>query len=103
MSRSYRFTVDADRDLIRVWLDTEARWGEAQADKYIDALHAGCQRIVDGVAASKSFEGSPEIWFYLSEHHYLFYTEHENTVVVIAVMHEHMGLPRRLAERLARM
>ncbi|MEW5421357.1 type II toxin-antitoxin system RelE/ParE family toxin [Amorphus sp. 3PC139-8] len=103
MSRSYRFTVDADRDLLRVWLDTELRWGEKQADKYMDALHARCQRIVEGAAAGKSFEGSAEISFYLCEHHYLFYTEWENTVVVIAVMHEHMDLPRRLADRMAGM
>lgn len=103
MSRSYRFTLEADRDLLKVWLDTELRWGEAQADAYLDALHAGCRRIVDGIAASKSFEGSPEISFYLCEHHYLFYTEQENTVVVIAVMHERMDLPSRLAKRLAGM
>lgn len=41
----FTFTRDADEDLTDIWLTTQERWGEAQADTYVDDLFRGCERV----------------------------------------------------------
>lgn len=103
MSRRYYFTHAAEEDLLAIWLYTDGRWGEAQADTYQDALHEACQHVADGIAVSRSFEGMEQVRFFHAQHHYLFFVTHEEGITVIAVLHDRMDLPARLSERLAAM
>ncbi|MCE8000868.1 MAG: type II toxin-antitoxin system RelE/ParE family toxin [Rhodobiaceae bacterium] len=101
MNRIYRFTADADDDFIAIWLDTEERWGEQQADIYLDELHEGCQRIADDIAATRPVEGLEAIRCYRCRHHFLFYTVSAHEIVIIAALHERMDMVKRLIERLS--
>ena len=103
MSRRYRFTPGAEEDLLAIWLHTDQRWGEAQADRYQDTLHDACQLLADGSSASRLFDSTSGVRFHRCEHHYLFFIEQPDGITVLAVLHERMDLPARLRERLARM
>ncbi|SMX33348.1 type II toxin-antitoxin system RelE/ParE family toxin [Maliponia aquimaris] len=100
MSVSYRFTRDAIEDLLSIWLYGDERWGEDQADRYQDELHAACQRIADGEAVTSVVEGKPDVRYLHCGRHFIFYVPSRSEVVVIAVLHERMDLPARLAKRL---
>lgn len=54
MSRTYVLTLEAQSDLIGIWLDGDARWVEAV--RYQDALHDYCQRLAEGVQRSRTVE-----------------------------------------------
>ncbi|MFC3228392.1 type II toxin-antitoxin system RelE/ParE family toxin [Marinibaculum pumilum] len=96
----YRFTRSAQEDLIDIWLYTQERWGEVQADSYQDALHLCCQRIAAGEAQSKPIAGLEWVRSHRCEHHYLFFVAQGSTVIVLAVLHERMNLMERLRDRL---
>ena len=100
MSRTYRLALAAEEDLLAIWLYTDRRWGEEQADIYQDTLHAAFRHLADGTMTSRPFAGDDDIRFCKCEHHYLFFVEDTAGIVVIAVLHERMDLPARLAERL---
>jgi toxin ParE1/3/4 len=100
MSLSYRFTRDAIEDLLGIWLYTDERWGEEQADRYQDELHAACQRIASGEAVTSAVEGKNEVRYVHSGRHFIFYVPQGAEVMIIAVLHERMDLPARLAKRL---
>ena len=100
---TYTFTRDADEDVTAIWLATEERWGETQADNYVDDLFRGCERVVENIAATRALEGLASVRFFRCQRHYLFYTQQGDDIVIIAILHERMDLPNRLAKRLDQM
>ncbi|MGC1497060.1 MAG: type II toxin-antitoxin system RelE/ParE family toxin [Sulfitobacter sp.] len=101
MNHSYVLTLEAENDLIGIWLYGESQWNEAQADHYQDNLHACFQRIAEGGVSTKPMEGMNDVHFYRCQRHFLFFTEQPNGIAIIAVLHERMDLPTRLMERLS--
>lgn len=97
---SYRLTRLARADLIDIWLYTEATWGEEQADRYQDQLHDCCTGIAAGTANARSIPELNGVRYLHCQHHYLFFIEQDETVVIIAVLHERMDLLQRLKGRL---
>jgi plasmid stabilization system protein ParE len=43
----------ARRDLVDIGEYTAARWNDAQAERYLSALYATCQRLADGLAVGR--------------------------------------------------
>lgn len=97
---SYTFTRSAKEDLIDIWLYTREVWGEAQADRYQDDLHGCCERIASGTVHTKSVPTIERVKSHHCHHHYLFFVEHRESIIVVAVLHERMDLIERLRDRL---
>ena len=97
---AYRFAPDAEDDLTEIWMYSCASWGEDQADRYIEALHACCERIVAGSAAVRTVAGLDGVQTHHCRHHYLFFTQQRGETVILAVLHERMDLIKRLRDRL---
>ena len=101
MSRpAYRFAPAADEDLTDIWLYSYATWGEDQADRYIEALHACCERIAAGDAATRPVFNLDCIHTHHCRHHVLFFTTEGDEIVILAILHERMDLIERLRDRL---
>ena len=96
----YIFTRSAREDLIDIWLYTQERWGEAQADRYQNELHDCCARIAVGEIRAKPVPAINGVKSHHCGHHYLFFVDQRETIVVIAVLHERMELIKRLRDRL---
>jgi len=94
------FSSSAKEDLIEIWLYTQATWSDEQADLYQKNLHDCCAKIAFGNAHSKPVRGIKGVKVCRCHHHYIFFTEREATIVVIAVLHERMDLLTRLKDRL---
>ena len=97
---SYAFTRSAKEDLLDIWLYTQETWGEAQADRYQDDLHGCCEQIAAGTVHAKPVPTIDGVKSHHCRHHYLFFVEQRETIVVIAVLHERMDLIERLRQRL---
>ena len=87
----------AEQDLIDIWLYSLERWGETQADDYLDELNHGIQSLRD----------NPEIGWdcghvrpghrcYAISRHRVFYRLTETTIEIIRVLHESMDVDRHL-------
>ncbi|MGF1642115.1 MAG: type II toxin-antitoxin system RelE/ParE family toxin [Thiotrichales bacterium] len=111
MSLGYRFHPLAAEQQVRIWRDTFERWGEAQADRYIDGLHAALARV----AGDRGWPGvrsvpaaaAPNVKFFHYGRHYVFFREEEPTagglLLVLTILHDRMDIPRRLGEELRRL
>lgn len=106
----YRFYPRADAAQDRIWRDTLAEWGEAQADTYIRGLHAHLQRLCDNrliwrrLPQRLAVPADVKLIAYFSryEHHYVFFRELGNgDLGVMSILHERMDMAVRLKEDLA--
>ncbi len=102
MNRTYQLTLEAENDLIGIWLFGADRWGETQADRYQDDLHRSFERVAGGAAQTRQMEGVEAVSYYLHQRHFVFFTERAESIVIIAVLHERMDLPVQLSKRLNR-
>ena len=100
----YRLTEKAEEDLIAIWLWTAGRWSEAQADRYLAALEACCEKIAAGHLQGRPVEGLEQVRFHRCERHLVFCTAPgAQPLAVLAILHARMDLPARLRDRLDRM
>lgn len=101
-SLQYRFVRDAQRDLKAIWRYTFRTWGERQAEKYTGGIKSCCETLAAHPARGKLLPGIGEsIRSYRYEHHYIFYLEQEQEIVILAILHERMDLVRQLQTRIS--
>ena len=96
----YTFTRSAKEDLLGIWLYTRETWGEAQADRYQDDLHRCCEQIANANVRANPVPGIDGANAFRCRHHYIFFVERRETIIIIAVLHERMDLIERLRDRL---
>lgn len=85
---SYRLSVRAERQLIEIYIATDEAFGRLQAD----AHHAGFEKLFELIAAFPGIGRSADelkhgYRRYRHQAHYIFYTIHEDSVRVEAIMH----------------
>lgn len=102
MSRTYKLTLEAENDLLGIWLFGADRWGEIRADRYQDDLHDSFQRVVNSTIQTRQMEDVKAVSYYPHQRHFVFFTEHADSIVILAVLHQSMDLPAQLANRLNR-
>jgi len=88
-----RLTPLAEEDLISIWLYSFERWGETQADQYLDRLNDAFMLISDHPQiASVREELVPEVRIYSCEQHLIIYTLSQASVEIIRVLHHSMDI-----------
>ena len=97
MARELAKDNAAEADLIGTWVYSFETWGEAQADRYLDALENGIGKLVEdptnGNARDELREG---YWSKRLEHHVVFYTFTDAELRIRRVLHEVMDVGRHL-------
>ena len=87
----------AEADLIGIWVYSFETWGEAQADRYLDALGQGIHNLAEaprnGYSRNELREG---YWSKKLEHHIVFYTFTDVELRIRRVLHEVMDVGRHL-------
>lgn len=81
----------AERDLIDIWQYTAGRWGEAQADHYLDHLDEGLQRLGahPELGASRAHI-RPGYRVLFIKSHAVYYKVHSTNIHSIRVLHVRM-------------
>ena len=87
----------AETDLIGIWTYSFEQWGEAPADRYLDALERGIRTLADDPEHGRQRDelrkghGSKRI-----EHHAVFYTVTHSELRIRRVLHESRDVGRHL-------
>ena len=99
---NYLLKEEAEADLRDIIDYTRNQWGDAQARRYLARLKQGIARLADGQGAFKDMSAIyPLLRMARCEHHYIFCLPREGAPAwVVAIFHERMDLPARLAQRL---
>ncbi|MGB0166231.1 MAG: type II toxin-antitoxin system RelE/ParE family toxin [Luteibaculum sp.] len=83
---------EAINDLSEIWEYTFHKWSENQADNYYESIKIGCSEIADGSSSGKPYDSiSKHLLGYKIGKHIIFYTQNENEVEVIRILHEMMN------------
>lgn len=97
MSRELVQDKAAEADLIGIWVHSFETWGEAQADRYLDALELGIGKLAEDPRRGESrHQLRDAYWSRSIEHHVVFYTFNEAEVRIRRVLHEVMDVGRHL-------
>lgn len=85
----YRLTLEADRQLTEIWRYTAGRWGVRQADDYLAALEATCEKA----AATPSLlrpraDLSPDLGAIKSGSHMVFARiDSDGVLLIVSILH----------------
>jgi plasmid stabilization system protein ParE len=87
------------RDIEEISEYSFGRWGKNTAEKYLDALEDGLNRLKkDPLLLRAKPEISPYFQFYRVREHFLVCFQAEANIYVLAVKHSSMDLQNRIAE-----
>ncbi|BCH34528.1 hypothetical protein MesoLjLc_64580 [Mesorhizobium sp. L-8-10] len=105
----FLFYPPADAAQDRIWQETVAKWGEAQATRYIRGLHVHLQTLSETPALWRKLPGNLAVpadlkldaYFGHYERHYVFFRKLSgDRIGVLSLLHDRMDVPVRLAEDL---
>lgn len=87
-------------DLVGIWLNTFDKWGEEQADRYLDDIENTLMLLSDQpLISAERPEFDPPVRIHHHKHHLLIYLLVDGGIEVIRVLHERMNIDNYLAER----
>ncbi len=99
--QSYKITEDAKVDLIEIAHYTLNKWGKDTFIKYRNGLEKAFNAIAKQTSIKKIFsEKLSDVFVKKYKHHYIFYINQKNTVIIIAVIHEKRDILSHLTRRL---
>ena len=87
----------AKKDLKGIWRGTLKKWGAKQADKYLDELDAGIERLKDNPKIGRSCDTLRTGYRALHiNRHIVYYTLEPSLIRIIRVLHDSMDPDRHL-------
>lgn len=99
-SRALIFSAAAERDLIDIYAYTHARWGERQADAYLDDMRQAIERIADGQAIVRRLEFREDDMMTARQGRHLIVHRAEGQAIrIVRILHQRMDIDTRLDER----
>jgi toxin ParE1/3/4 len=97
-----RYAETAQRQLTEIWRFSRRQWGEARADRYIEALYESVRLAAEGRGA---IQPRPEVRADLgivrsgSHHIYVTLDAAEKVLHVVAILHQRMEPRRHIPKR----
>jgi len=92
-----RIKPRARQDLKAIWRYTLERWGEPQADLYLQQLDAGIRSLIDFPDIGESCEHIRAGYRKLQvNRHLIFYRRAERHIEIVRVLHQAMDVARHL-------
>lgn len=93
----YRLSEKADDDLRQIYLFSYEQFGEAQADTYLLGLEERFRTLAEQPTLGKKIDHIRAGYFrYEYMRHSIFYTLHEEGILVVRVLHGSMDAERHL-------
>lgn len=91
----FRLSRLAEADLMNIGAYSLDKWGEDQTTRYIDALEACCQRLVDNPQLGRACDQiRPGLRRMETGSHVVFYRIESREILVSRILHQRM-LPER--------
>lgn len=93
------YNAAADADLVNIYAFTWSRWGERQADAYLEDLRRAVERIGEGAALSRRLEFRDDAIFATRQgRHLIIHREEGDAIRIVRVLHQSMDIEARLDE-----
>ena len=91
----YEFTTEAENDLEAIIDFTLERWGQEQAEKYLDGLEELARKLAEGpeLGADRSAMLDGLISFPYASH-ILYYVKQPHGIIILRVLHKRMDQRR---------
>ena len=91
---------EAEEDLIGLWSYSCEKWGEVQADRYLDEIEAALIVLARNPQLGKSIDDVRAGYRCLPVNkHSIYYRIKGNLIDVVRVLHQRMDIPHRLPEQ----
>ena len=88
--------VQAEQDLLEIWLYTFKAWGEQQADDYLDELDTAMQLLAEQpLMCRERLEFTPPVRIHRHAHHLVIYLASDDGINVVRVLHESMDVENK--------
>ena len=90
-------TPAAEHDLEHIWQTGALNWGAAQAEKYVNALFAGFDLLIEfpDMARMRS-ELAPPVRLHPHKSHVIVYNSREGGIDVIRILHKRQSISKIL-------
>ncbi len=90
------FTELADADLTDIYTYSYEQWGESQADKYINLLRKGVNRLAINARLGKQRDDLPaECFVYHVQRHLIVYRIHQDNIEILRVLYDGMDIKQQ--------
>ena len=90
------FTELAETDLIEIYTYSYQQWGTSQADKYINILREGVNRLVSNPRLGKQRADIPaECFVYHVQRHLIIYRLHQDNIEILRVLYDGMDMKKQ--------
>jgi len=99
--KSFKISVEAQKDIEKIWLYTFETWSIEQADRYINQIFEEIEYISKKPAQGDNFSDVRKGYFRAKvKLHYIFYKIYKETKIVeiIRVLHQRMDIEDRLKD-----
>ncbi len=97
MQGKYTYSLRADRDVKKIYLDTAREWGMAQADKYESGLEKTVQLLADNPDLGRKCDYIKDGYQrHEYERHIIFYRKRKSDIFIIRILHDRMDAKRHL-------
>ena len=96
---TYKISVEAGKDLEKIWAYTFETWSIEQADRYITQIFEEIEYIAANPENGKDFSYVRKGYFRTKvKFHFIFYTIENKTSVIeiIRILHQQMDIENRL-------
>jgi len=89
--------VQAEQDLLEIWLYTFNEWGEQQADTYLEDLSDAMALLAEQpLICRERLEFNPPVRIHHHAHHLIVYLILDDGINIIRVLHENMEIDGHL-------
>lgn len=96
MAKTYRFSAKAKADLKGIWIYTEDRWGEQQADKYYREIIKTIELLAAGDRQGRKESVRAGYLKYPVQRHFVYFTAGDDRITVVRILHQSMDVDRHL-------
>ena len=97
--RGYQLRATARQDLLEIWRHTEARWGERQADNYLDQLAHAFLLLARNPELGVAYSDAPGQYRKKpAGRHVIYYRIEGGSITIARVLHERMQARWRIRE-----
>ncbi|PRA45273.1 plasmid stabilization protein ParE [Ochrobactrum sp. MYb68] len=92
----YQLTPLAEADLKDIWVYILHEWSLEQANSYINDVIDAFEGLRDGSKRGRLIDIRPGYLKYAVGSHVFYFREHENTLLVVRVLHGRMDVGRHM-------
>ena len=99
MPGKYTYSVRAERDVKKIYLDTAKQWGMAQADKYNAGLEDSLNLLTDNPELGRECDYIKKGYRrHEYERHIIFYRKRKSDILIVRILYDAMDIKKRLSK-----